>query len=95
MVLACVGYGRPQVPSVTWSKEGVVLVNNTRVTIFENQATESGFTFVKSILELCATQDADSGQYSCSIQSVGGTQMNDSATFELSVTALRFGKEGH
>ena len=82
-VLACVGYGGP---SVTWSKDGVMLGNNSRVTIYDSQVTEGGFTFAKSILEICGAQDTDSGQYSCSIESVGDTQMNDSATFELSVT---------
>ena len=82
-VLACVGYGGP---SVTWSKDGVMLANNSRITIYDSQVTEGGFTFAKSILEICGAQDTDSGQYSCSIESEGGSQMNDSATFELSVT---------
>ena len=82
VVLACVGYGSPQVSSVTWSKDGVVLVNSTRITIFENQVTESGFTFVKSILEICATQDADSGQYRCS---ANNTISFETADFELQV----------
>ena len=82
MVLACVGYGSPLVSSVTWSKDGVMLVNSTRITIFENQVTESGFTFVKSMLEICTTQVADSGQYSCSI---GNEVSNTSAGFEVSV----------
>ena len=82
-VLGCVGYGSP---SVTWSKDGTVLVNNSQVTIFDDQVTSRGFTFTKSVLHLCDPQGVDSGQYSCSIQSVDGTQMNDSATFELSVT---------
>ena len=90
MVLACVGYGSPQVSSVTWSKDGIVLVNSTRNTIFENQVTESGFTFVKSILEICATQDADSGQYSCSI---GNEVSNTSAGFEVSVIIAGGGKQ--
>ena len=78
-VLACVGYGSP---SVTWSKDGAVLVNNSQVTIFEDQVTRGGFTFTKSVLQLCDTQEVNSGQYSCSIEDI---QMNDSATFELSV----------
>ena len=82
-VLACVGYGSP---SVTWSKDGAVLVNNSQIIILEDQVTSRGFTFAKSVLQLCDPQDVDSGQYSCSIQSVDGIQMNDSATFELSVT---------
>ena len=73
------GYGSP---SVTWSKDGAVLVNNSQVTIFEDQVTRGGFTFAKSVLQLCVTQDVNSGQYSCNIE---GIQMNDSATFELSV----------
>ena len=79
-VLACVGYGSP---SVTWSKDGAVLVNNSQIIIFDDQVTSRGFTFTKSVLQLCDTQGMDSGQYSCSIESVDGTQ---SATFELSVT---------
>ena len=79
-VLACVGYGSP---SVTWSKDGAVLVNNSQVTIFEDLVTRGGLTFTKSVLQLCDTQDVNSGPYSCSIESI---QMNDSATFELSVT---------
>jgi len=86
VVLACVGYGSPQMPSVTWSKDGVVLVNSTRITIFENQVTESGFTFVKSILEICATQDADSGQYRCSA--------NNTISFETADFALQVNTEG-
>ena len=35
-VLVCVGYGSP---SVTWSKNGAVLVNNSHVTIFDGQVT--------------------------------------------------------
>jgi len=92
-VLTCVGYGSPLVSTVTWSKDGIVLVNSTRITIFEDQVTESGFTFVKSMLEICTTQAADSGQYSCSIENMGGIQMNDSATFDLSVT-LSVGEYG-
>ena len=84
-VLACVGYGGP---SVTWSKDGVMLANNSRITIYDSQVTEGGFTFAKSILEICGAQDTNSGQYSCSIESEGGSQMNDSATFELSVTPI-------
>ena len=79
-VLACVGYGSP---SVTWSKDGAVLVNNSQIIILEDQVTSRGFTFAKSVLQLCDPQDVDSGQYSCSIQSVDGIQ---SARFELSVT---------
>ena len=63
-VLACVGYGSP---SVTWSKDGAVLVNNSQVTIFEDLVTRGGLTFTKSVLWLCDTQDVNSGPYSCSI----------------------------
>ena len=71
---------------MTWSKDGAVLVNNSQIIILEDQVTSRGFTFTKSVLQLCDTQVVDNGQYSCSIESVDGFQMNDSATFELSVT---------
>ena len=54
--------------SMTWSKDGAVLVNNSQVTIFEDQVTRGGLTFTRSVLQLCDTQDVNSGQYSCSIE---------------------------
>jgi len=41
-------------------------------------------TFVQSILEICSAEEADGGQYSCT---VGNARSNVSVNFELSVTA--------
>ena len=64
LVLACVAYGDP-IPSVGWSRGGQGLINDSRVTIYENQVTERGLSFSKTILEMCSFEAPDSGQYSC------------------------------
>ena len=48
--------------------------------------TENGVTFVQSILELCSTEEADAGQYSCFAENTLG---NDTASFVLTVNAQR------
>ena len=83
VVFACVGFGDPR-PSVTWSRGGGQLSNNSRVTIYEELVTENGVDFVQSILEICSAGETDGGQYSCT---VGNALVNASANFELSVTA--------
>ena len=83
LLLTCVGFGEPT-PSVTWSTGGVQLSNNSRITIYEELVTENGVDFVQSILEICSTEEADGGQYSCT---VGNALGNASVNFELSVTA--------
>ena len=81
VVLACVGYGSPD-PDITWSRNGNVLSNDSRVTIYEEVVTESGVTFVQSILEICSATLSDSGQYSCLATNLHG---NDNATFDLTI----------
>ena len=83
LLLTCVGFGEPT-PSVTWSTGGVQLSNNSRITIYEELVTENGVDFVQSILEICSAEEADGGQYSCT---VGNALSNVSVNFELSVTA--------
>ena len=83
LLLTCVGFGEPT-PSVTWSTGGVQLSNNSRITIYEELVTENGVDFVQSILEICSAEEADGGQYSCT---VGNALGNASVNFELSVTA--------
>jgi len=46
--------------------------------------TENGVTFVQSILELCSTEEADAGQYSCFAENTLG---NDTTSFVLTVNA--------
>ena len=83
VVLACVGFGDPS-PSVTWSTQGVVLNNSSQITIYEEVETEEGVDFVQSILEICSAEEADEGEYICT---VGNALGNVSVNFELSVTA--------
>ena len=64
LLVACVAYGDP-IPSVGWSRGGQRLINDSRVTIYENQVTERGLSFSKTILEICSFEAPDSGQYSC------------------------------
>ena len=90
ITVGCVAYGDPP-PYLSWRKDGVELANGSRIQIYEERVTESGFTFVKSILEICSTSVADIGQYSCSANNTLGFE---SADFELQVNTegkhLRF-----
>jgi len=81
ITLVCVSSGDPN-PSISWNRGGTVLANNSRITIFEELITEIRVTFVLSILELCSTEEADAGQYSCFADNTIG---NDIASFVLTV----------
>ena len=83
LTLSCVGYGNP-LPSVFWSRSGTnqVLTNSSQISIFEETLSESGVTFVKSILQVCNVQPNMTGEYSCTSQNELG---NETATFELTV----------
>ena len=59
-----------------------VLMNSSRITIFEETLSESGVTFVKSILQVCSVQPSMTGEYSCTSQNEVG---NETATFQLTV----------
>ena len=83
ITLVCVAYGDPN-PSISWNRGGTALSNNSRITIFEVLMTESGATFVRSILELCSVEGADAGRYSCFADNTLG---NDTASFVLTVNA--------
>ena len=84
VLLTCVGYGVP-VPSLTWSKMGTLVVNDSMITIIEEQVTESRIPFAKSVLEICGSEIQHSGRYTCTAQN---ELMNDSAMFELTVDFL-------
>ena len=80
-LLACVAYGVPQ-PSVMWSKgTGTVsLSNSSQISIREQLLNQSGFIYVRSILEICNTNAAHSGEYSCTADNGVG---NHSISFQL------------
>ena len=82
VLLACVGFGDPS-PSVTWITQGVVLSNNSQITIYEELETVDGVDFVQSVLAICNVEESNGGNYICT---VGNTLGNASASFELSVT---------
>ena len=82
VIFACVGYGTPN-PDITWAKSGTQLSNDSRITIYEETLVENGVAFTQSILELCSAEEADAGEYSCTVTNSFG---NSSVNFELAVT---------
>jgi len=83
VAFACVAYGDPN-PSITWKKGDTDLVNDSRVSIFDELFTENEVTFTKSILGLCNAEASDAGQYSCFADNTLG---NETAAFTLTVDA--------
>ena len=53
--------GRP-LPFINWTNNGTAIVNNSTVLIYRQLMTEGGITFVRSILQTCAT---NSNNYRC------------------------------
>ena len=65
-MFVCVAHGYP-VPSLAWNKGETLLSNNSQSTIYEKQVeTQSGVTFVQSILVICRLTEDDAAQYNCS-----------------------------
>ena len=78
----CVAHGYP-VPSLTWNKGETLLSNNSQSTIYEKQVeTQSGVTFVQSILVICSLTQEDAAQYNCS---ASNNISSTSASFNLTV----------
>ena len=82
MLATCSGTGFPQT-SITWIRNGQALVNNSRITIYENTTEDdSGLTFILSMLEVCSIKVPDEGVYECIVTN---RLVNDSANFTLTV----------
>lgn len=79
--LTCVVLGEPPL-AFRWTREGRDLMNDSRVFIYDETFEEGGSNFVQSILQVCSTEESDSGEYSCVAESEQG---NDTATFELDI----------
>jgi len=77
-----VGFGNPT-PSVTWNTQGALLSSSSQITIYEELVNEDGVDFVPSILAICSVEEANGGQYICT---VGNTLGNVSVNFEVFVT---------
>ena len=84
VLLTCVANGDLPL-SISWSREGTVLINDSqRITVFEEEIEKEGITFLQSILQVCSTGEDDVGAYSCIAENEAG---NDTANFELSVAS--------
>lgn len=88
VLFTCVAYG-DSVSTISWSRGGNDLMNDSqRVTIYEEEITEGGITFVQSILQICSVGLGDTTEgYSCS---AGSDADVDSATFELNTQRMLY-----
>ena len=79
--LVCVGYGQPTV-EISWTLNGEVVMNDSLVTIYEEEVSQGGRLFKQLFLELCSLELSDSGIYTCTVSN-GQTVAN--STTQLSV----------
>lgn len=89
LLLPCVAYSTTgEGLKIAWKKGNKPLVNVTDRLIVHEQTVmnKSGLIFVKSVLEICAINPADIGNYSCTASENGGG--SDNATFELTIPNL-------
>ena len=84
IAFTCVALGAP-LPYITWSKNGSDLSNDSRHTISQVLISQGGITFVKSDLEICATEERDSGRFGCTANSADSS---DTGSFNLSVNPM-------
>ena len=87
-LLACVGFGEPDV-EISWSFNGAPVVNTSLITIYEEDFVQGERIFKHSLLQICSLVAADAGGYTC-IASDGFT--TDNTTTQLTLTSkLIFG----
>ena len=79
--LVCVGYGQPNV-QISWTLNGEVVLNDSLVTIYEEEVSQGGRLFKQLFLKLCSLKLSDSGIYTCT---VSNNQTVANATTQLSV----------
>ena len=80
-MFTCVARGVPT-PSFTWNRDGRILSNDSRISMYEELLVENGLTFIQSILEVCSVSQEDAGEYSCTAGNIAGSE---TAVFEVSV----------
>ena len=85
-LLSCVGYGLPNV-EITWSRNGEVVMNSSRVNVSEKEVTRGGRLFLQSFLDLCSVEVSDAGNYTCT---VSNGELATNASTQLSVTGKNF-----
>ena len=81
-LLACVGYAQSGV-EITWSLGGETVMNDSLVTIYEEDIVEGGRVYKQSFLQLCSLEVADAGDYTCFVRNSGNSA---NATTHLSVS---------
>ena len=81
-LLACVGYGLPDV-EISWSFNGEIVMNSSLVTIYEEETVQGERVFLQSFLQLCSLEPADAGAYTC-VVSNGLTSVNSSVLLAVS-----------
>ena len=79
VMLACTALG---VPSIQWYKDGLLLMNESLIAIYNEEFENSDLLFTMSILELCSVGGDDEGTYSCQATNSAG---NTSVEFEVQV----------
>ena len=89
--LTCVALGELPL-AFRWTREGSDLMNDSRVFVYEEAFEEGGSSFVQSILQICSTEEPDSGVYSCVAENEQG---NATAVFELDVLGKRVQRQPH
>ena len=84
-IAVCVGTGFPQ-PTISWTRNGYQLENDSRITITEEVMEQSGIIFVQSFLEVCSVDfDMDNGLYQCIVTN---RIVNASVFFTLTVNRV-------
>ncbi len=90
VLIPCVAYSAVR-PSITWVRDcdQTTLDNSTssRVTVYEERVTVRGYTFTKSVLELCSIGSMDVSTYTCTADT--GFARNN-ATFLLTLKGRLF-----
>ena len=85
VLLTCVGYGGEMDTWITWRKDGIELVENSRLSINSSLITEGGLSFVLSILVICSANKSNGGDYSCTADNGVG---NDTTYFTFDVGGI-------
>ena len=68
MILMCVGYGQPNVSTITWAFNGEPVVNSSLVSILpEVDFVIRGRQYRQSRLQLCSVGTDSIGSYTCTV----------------------------
>ena len=84
-LLFCMANGPPDL-QVTWSRNGADIMNDTLISIYEEEVPYGGKLFKQSFLELCSLQSSDAGNYVCTVS-------DDQVTIISATQLLVTGKE--